>query len=179
MSGAATERVDVHRPERLPARGPVLLCVNHPNNLIDPLLVGAVVGCQVHSLATAALFRNPLAARFLCLAGALTADERRAVAEEAHAGGWETSMMLMLRPDLVDGGWRSLPSATYPAAARLFPNYPLRNGGKGYVGHPGLADPASRSPAALIPSFRAHLWPLATAGVLTPGRLWPRREPRS
>lgn len=129
------------------------------------------------------------------LGRALTADERQAFAEDAHAGWWETSMMLMLRPDLVDGGWRSLPSATYPAAARLLPNYPLRNGGEGYVGHPALADPAfarattevlvaealrlaedlldgragevpTRSPASLIPFFRTDFWPLATAGAL-------------
>ena len=35
------------------------------------------------------------------LGGALSADERRAFAEDAHGGWWETSVMLMLRPDLV------------------------------------------------------------------------------
>jgi 1-acyl-sn-glycerol-3-phosphate acyltransferase len=45
--------------------GPVLLCINHPNNLIDSLLVGSVLPRKVHYLATAALFRNPLIARFL------------------------------------------------------------------------------------------------------------------
>ena len=34
------ERVEVRHPERVPHRGPVLLCINHPNNLIDSLLVG-------------------------------------------------------------------------------------------------------------------------------------------
>jgi len=29
------KHVDVRRPEQLPPRGPVLLCINHPNNLID------------------------------------------------------------------------------------------------------------------------------------------------
>jgi hypothetical protein len=52
-----------------------------------------------------------------------------------------TSMMLMLRPDLVGDGYGSLPPATDPLAARLVPNYPLRGGGAGYVGHPALADP--------------------------------------
>src|SRR5262245_37600214 len=36
------------------------------------------------------------------LGRALTADERQAFADDAHGGWWETSMMLMLRPDLVD-----------------------------------------------------------------------------
>src|SRR5438874_8330817 len=36
------------------------------------------------------------------LGRALTDEERRAFAEDAHGGWWETSLMLMLRPDLVD-----------------------------------------------------------------------------
>jgi len=35
-------RHQVVHPERVPAAGPVLLCINHPNNLIDSLLVGGV-----------------------------------------------------------------------------------------------------------------------------------------
>ncbi|MGH7324949.1 MAG: 1-acyl-sn-glycerol-3-phosphate acyltransferase, partial [Candidatus Rokuibacteriota bacterium] len=65
------KRVDVRHPERVPEAGPVLLCVNHPNNLIDSLLVGAVLPRKVHYLATATLFRNPLLARFLRACGAL------------------------------------------------------------------------------------------------------------
>ncbi|HEY3067937.1 MAG TPA: lysophospholipid acyltransferase family protein [Methylomirabilota bacterium] len=68
--------VDVHHPERVPARGPVLLCVNHPNNFIDSLLVGAVLERKVHYLATAALFRNALMARFLRAAGAIPVYRR-------------------------------------------------------------------------------------------------------
>jgi 1-acyl-sn-glycerol-3-phosphate acyltransferase len=57
--------------DRVPASGPVLLCINHPNNLIDSLLVGGVLPRKVHYLATAALFRNPLVARFLTACGAI------------------------------------------------------------------------------------------------------------
>ena len=63
--------VDVRHPERIPAEGPALLCINHPNNLIDSLLVGAVVSRRVHFLATAALFRNALVRRFLLACGAI------------------------------------------------------------------------------------------------------------
>jgi creatinine amidohydrolase len=45
------------------------------------------------------------------LGGALSADERLAFAEDAHGGWWETSVMLMLRPDLVDPSYRSLEPA--------------------------------------------------------------------
>ena len=55
----------------VPTSGPVLLCINHPNNLIDSLLVGGVLPRKVHYLATAALFRNPLVARFLTACGAI------------------------------------------------------------------------------------------------------------
>ncbi len=37
------ERVEVRHPERVPRMGPVLLCINHPNNLVDSLLVGSVL----------------------------------------------------------------------------------------------------------------------------------------
>jgi 1-acyl-sn-glycerol-3-phosphate acyltransferase len=63
--------VDVRHPERVPAAGPILLCVNHPNNFIDSLLVGRSVRRKVHYLATAAMFRNPIMARFLLACGAI------------------------------------------------------------------------------------------------------------
>ncbi len=65
------KHVDVVRATVVPAAGPVLLCINHPNNLIDSLLVGGVLPRKVHYLATAALFRNSLVARFLSACGAI------------------------------------------------------------------------------------------------------------
>lgn len=65
------KHVEVARAERVPPDGPVLLCINHPNNLIDSLLVGGVLHREVHYLATAALFRNPLVGRFLTACGAI------------------------------------------------------------------------------------------------------------
>src|SRR6185436_12031196 len=69
--------VDVRHAERVPVAGPVILCINHPNNLIDSLLVGGVVSRKVHFLATAALFRNPLVARFLLACGAIPVYRRQ------------------------------------------------------------------------------------------------------
>jgi len=71
----------------------------------------------------------------------LSPTEREAFSEDAHGGWWETSLMLALRPDLVDDGYRTLPAARYTLRERLVPNYPLRHGGPGYVGHPAMADP--------------------------------------
>jgi glycerol-3-phosphate O-acyltransferase/dihydroxyacetone phosphate acyltransferase len=70
------ERVEVPHPERVPRIGPVLLCINHPNNLIDSLLVGSVLPRKVHYLATAALFRYPLIARFLVALGVIPVDRK-------------------------------------------------------------------------------------------------------
>src|SRR5439155_22126735 len=69
--------VDVRHADRVPRGGPVLLCINHPNNLIDSLLVGAVVPRKVHYLATATLFRQRLLARFLLAAGAIPVSRRQ------------------------------------------------------------------------------------------------------
>jgi len=63
--------VEARRTERVPPRGPVLLCINHPNNLIDSLLVGAVLSRKVHYLAASALFKSPIVARFLSACGAI------------------------------------------------------------------------------------------------------------
>jgi 1-acyl-sn-glycerol-3-phosphate acyltransferase len=69
--------VVVRGVESVPPAGPVLLCVNHPNNLIDSLLVGAVLPRKVHYLASASLFRHPVLARFLARAGALPVYRRQ------------------------------------------------------------------------------------------------------
>jgi creatinine amidohydrolase len=138
----------------------------------------------------------------------LTDDERLALSEDAHGGWWETSVMLLLRPDLVGEGWRDLPPARYSTAHRLIPNYPLRNGGQGYVGHPALADPAfakatltvlmdeamelvgglldgrlspsrGRSPFFSLPIFRTNFWPAAAGiGAVAVAFLLSRRKPQ-
>src|SRR5262244_2132917 len=84
------------------------------------------------------------------LGRSLSDDERRAFAEDAHGGWWETSLMLLIRPDLVDPSYRSLPPARYSLPERAVPNFPLRRGGQGYVGHPALADPAFAKAASEV-----------------------------
>jgi creatinine amidohydrolase len=126
----------------------------------------------------------------------LTPAERQAFNEDAHGGWWETSMMLLLRPELVDPGYKDLPAARYSLPERLRPNYPVRGGRPGYVGHPALADAgfarataqvlvdhamelvrglldgtlgpsARRSPFYAIPFFRTNFWPaVAALGVM-------------
>src|SRR5512144_1712141 len=71
------KRMGVRHPERVPPGGAVLLCINHPNNFIDSLVVGAAVPRKVHYLATATLFQNPLLAAFLLRMGAIPVYRRQ------------------------------------------------------------------------------------------------------
>jgi hypothetical protein len=100
--------------------------------------------------------------------------------------------MLLLRPELVDAGYRDLPPTRFSLAQRVRPNYPLRGDGQGYVGDPARADLAFakaalevllteatdlaeglldgrlearhlRSPFRLVPFLRTDFWPLAGA----------------
>jgi len=57
--------VDVSGLERVPMRGPVLLAGNHPNALIDALVIGVFVPRHLRMLAKATLFGSPLSARVL------------------------------------------------------------------------------------------------------------------
>ena len=102
----------------------------------------------------------------------LSASERRAFSEDAHGGWWETSVMLLLRPHLVDERYRHLPPARYSPSQRLRPNYPLKNGGDGYVGHPALADASFAKAGTEVLLAEA----LALAEDLLDGRLRPRQR---
>ncbi len=95
--------VDVHHAERVPRHGPVLLCINHPNNLIDSLLVGAVVDRKVHYLATAALFRNPLVGSFLRSCGAIPVYRRQDDPDkmDKNAGAFEACVTTLAAGGLV------------------------------------------------------------------------------
>lgn len=48
-----------YRGGTVPSRGPVLLVANHPNSLLDPMLVAAAAGRKVRFLAKAPLFDDP------------------------------------------------------------------------------------------------------------------------
>lgn len=56
--------IQIHGASNVP-EGAVIFAVNHPNNLIDSLLVGFAIERKIHFLATARLFRNKFLARLL------------------------------------------------------------------------------------------------------------------
>lgn len=67
-------------------------------------------------------------------------QDLKALQQDAHAGQWETSMMLKLRPDLVDPTYKTLTPFRTKLVNRLRRNYPLKMGEKlGYVGDPSRA----------------------------------------
>lgn len=53
--------IEVTGDERLPRTGPALLAVNHPNALVDALLVGWMLPRRMRFTAKATLFTNPVA----------------------------------------------------------------------------------------------------------------------
>lgn len=57
--------------ERIPADGPVLLAGNHPNALMDALVIGVLVPRPVRLLAKSTLFHNPIVGAFLRGAGVI------------------------------------------------------------------------------------------------------------
>ena len=76
-------RIEIEGAERIPATGPVLLIANHPNSLIDPVLLGVVARRPVRLLAKAPLFTVPVFGSALRAAGMIPAyrgaDDPKAV----------------------------------------------------------------------------------------------------
>ena len=69
-----------------------------------------------------------------------TATEREALSGDTHAGMWETSLVLMKRPDLVNPLYSGLPSQKFRLIDVLHRNYPLQLGNRmGYIGTPSAA----------------------------------------
>jgi 1-acyl-sn-glycerol-3-phosphate acyltransferase len=65
-----------HAGEPVPRTGPVLLVANHPNSLLDPMLVVAAARRHVRFLAKAPLFRDPKTAWLVKGAGAIPVYRR-------------------------------------------------------------------------------------------------------
>ncbi len=87
------------------------------------------------------VLRGELTERLEALLGrALSDDEREALRGDAHAGLWETSLLLLARPDLVDCSYAGLPPVRFTLLEALRKNYPLRLGNQmGYIGSPAAA----------------------------------------
>jgi creatinine amidohydrolase len=70
----------------------------------------------------------------------LTSAERNAIQGDAHAGLWETSLMMCMKPESVDRAHAVLPTVKFSLLDALRKNYPLRFGNRmGYIGSPAAA----------------------------------------
>ncbi len=81
--------IDIAGVERIPPRRPLLLVVNHPNALVDALIVAWVVPRRVLITAKATIFQNPLANALLRWVGVVPL--RRASDEHASGAGLDAA----------------------------------------------------------------------------------------
>ena len=71
LIGVFFREVEVVGRERIPRGVPLLLIANHVNSLIDPILVMGYLGARPRILAKSTLWRHPVVAPLLMLAGAV------------------------------------------------------------------------------------------------------------
>lgn len=57
------KRILVSGKEHLPDKGPLIIVANHPNTLMDPLLIAAITGQRIGFVANAGIFVNKLITR--------------------------------------------------------------------------------------------------------------------
>src|SRR3954470_18901511 len=83
--------IQVEGLERVPRHRPLLLVVNHPNALVDALLVGWVVPRRVLITAKSTIFANPVAGFLLRWLGVLPLRRASDEAREAGRGALDPS----------------------------------------------------------------------------------------
>lgn len=76
-------RVEVVGLEHVPREGPVVFCGNHPNSLLDPVLITTTCGRLVHFAAKDVLFRSRLLRFFLRALGAVPVQRRKDHGDQA------------------------------------------------------------------------------------------------
>lgn len=83
-------RFEIAGLENLPATGPVILCANHVNALVDALVIQAASPRAIHPIARSGLFRNPLLRPILAIIQAVPIYRKPPDGKEA-AGSNEDS----------------------------------------------------------------------------------------
>jgi 1-acyl-sn-glycerol-3-phosphate acyltransferase len=75
--GIFFQRLDVQHGERIPEQGPALFVANHPNSIMDALVLGAVVQRKLNYIAHARLLRGRLLSRFFRSCGVIPIYRRQ------------------------------------------------------------------------------------------------------
>jgi len=92
----------VHR-ERMPTQGPVIMVANHPNGLLDPMIVNMVAGRRVAFLAKSTLFKPWMARQ------AMLAFDCIPVFRAKEADTKQNEQTFLLAKELLSrGGWLTL-----------------------------------------------------------------------
>lgn len=112
-------RVETSGMHRVPATGPLVLVLNHPNGLIDPLFVLAYAPRPVAFLAKAPLFRMPLIGSFVRAFGSIPVERRQDAGADLAKN---RQMFARVREHLGRGGAVALfPEGTSHSDPRLRP----------------------------------------------------------
>ena len=53
-----TKRIKIEGAENIPEKGAILFTANHPNGLLDPILIASNIKRKVHFLVQAGVFKN-------------------------------------------------------------------------------------------------------------------------
>lgn len=102
-----------------------------------------------------------------------TAAEREALQGDTHAGMWETSLLLLGRPELVNPAYTALPSSKFSLLDAIHKNYPLQRGKRmGYIGTPSAA--CAELGRAAEQLFVEAAWELVLPALDAGNRKWRR-----
>lgn len=100
-----------------------------------------------------------------------TAAEHEALDGDTHAGMWETSLVLLDRPELVRSTYRGLPAQKFELVDAIRRNYPLQRGNRlGYIGTPSAACAALGEAAQRL--FLEAAWELVQPVLDSHNRKW-------
>lgn len=115
-------RIDAEGVERIPTVGPTILAVNHPNAMVDALVVGLICPRPIRFTANAQIFRNPVMGALLRAAGVVplmrTKDAaalgvaieapRNVASFDALIAALRSGGLTMIFPEGVTGDWPQL-----------------------------------------------------------------------
>lgn len=112
-------RVEVEGVERVPADGPVLFVLNHPNSLVDPVFILCLAPRPVSFLAKAPLFRIPIVGWLVRAAGSIPVERKQDPGADLTKN---REMFARVRAHLAAGGAVALfPEGTSHSDPRLKP----------------------------------------------------------
>lgn len=112
-------RVETAGLDRLPAAGPLMLVLNHPNSLVDPVFVLCLAPRPVSFLAKAPLFRIPLVGALARGVGSIPVERRQDPGADLSRN---REMFARVRAHLGQGGAVALfPEGTSHSDPRLKP----------------------------------------------------------